>query len=161
MEQNRNFEIIVGFLVIFTSIWFFLYAYNKTGGPVMSNGYTLYARFDNIDGVTTGTEVRISGVKVGSVSKIAMDNQTFLANVTISIDKELKLPVDTEVAVASNGLLGSKYIQIIPGLEERRLKPGEEIIKTRGGQNLESLIGQFILSDRGSEKIKDTKDDEI
>lgn len=150
MEQNRTFEVAVGFLVILTSIWFFFYVYNKAGYSESSSGYTLHARFDNVDGVAAGTEVRISGVKVGSVSKVLMDAKTFLADVVISIKKDLALPVDTEISVASNGLLGNKYIQISPGVDENKLKPGDEIIKTRGGQNLESLLGQFLLSDKSN-----------
>ena len=158
MEQNRTFEIAVGFFVIFTSIWFFLYAYNKTGGSVSaSNSYTLHAKFDNVDGVAPGTEVKISGVKVGSVSSVSIDKQTFLADVVLSISNDTVLPTDTEASVASNGILGNKYIQISPGLDEQKLQPGAEIIKTRGAQSLESLISQFLLSD----KSKDNKEQDL
>jgi len=147
MDKSRIFESAVGFLVLSLSVWFFFYAYNKTAWK-SSAGYTICAKFDNADGLSPGTDVKIGGVKVGTIESISIDTKTYTANVYLKVDKTMNLPTDTEAIVASNGLLGGKYVQLVPGIDETILADNSVILRTRGAQNLESLIGQFLMSDK-------------
>jgi phospholipid/cholesterol/gamma-HCH transport system substrate-binding protein len=112
------------------------------GGPAQ----TLYARFDRIDGVAPGSDVRIAGVKVGSVVESRIDPQTFLAVLTFRIDGSLRLPDDTSAEITTEGLLGGRYVALVPGGSERILRDGGEITITQSAVNLESLLGRFIFS---------------
>ena len=147
MEKNRTFEILVGLCVIFAAAWFFFYAYSKTKLD-NAEGYTVIAKFDNADGVAPGIDVKISGVKVGAVTNVSIDRVSFMAEVAMKIDKSISLASDTEASITVSGLLGGKYINLSPGIEESKLQDNEEIAKTRGAQNLESLISKFLLSDK-------------
>lgn len=147
MDKSRILESAVGFLVLSLSIWFFFYAYNKTAWE-SSAGYTVCAKFDDADGLSPGTDVKIGGVKIGTIESISIDTKTYTVNVYLKVDKTMNLPTDTEAIVASNGLLGGKYVQLVPGIDDTMLTDNSVILRTRGAQNLESLIGQFLMSDK-------------
>jgi phospholipid/cholesterol/gamma-HCH transport system substrate-binding protein len=110
------------------------------------DGYVLKAKFDRADGLTEGTDVKISGVRVGKIDSIEVDPKSFLAVVTFHISKDIKIPVDSAAGVTSDGLFGGKYLSISPGGEDETLKNGEEIERTTGPINLEGLIGKFLFS---------------
>lgn len=145
MERSRIFESVVGFFVLVLSAWFFVFAYNKTKNDYV-HGYRLFAKFDNADGVVPGAEVRLGGVKVGVVEAVTLDYDAFMANVTFVVNEKLSLPSDTEATISSASLLGGKYVALNPGVEDERLKENGEIVRTRGGQSLEGLISQYLLS---------------
>jgi phospholipid/cholesterol/gamma-HCH transport system substrate-binding protein len=104
------------------------------------------ARFQRVDGIREGADVRLSGIKVGSVVAESLDPQTFEALVKLSIDPAIKLPKDTTAQIASAGLLGDKYMSLVPGVEDDTIPPGGQITRTEPGFTLESLLGQFIFS---------------
>src|SRR6185437_1254761 len=106
----------------------------------------LSANFEHIDGIRDGSDVRISGIKVGSVLGTKLDPTTFLANVRMSIEPTVKLPDDTVAEIVSSGLLGDKYMSLVPGGSEKDLKPGERIKFTQSSVSIEHLIGQMIFS---------------
>ena len=145
--QGRNLaEILTGAVVLAVAAGFLIFAVGNSGRSTSSGGMELSAKFDRIDGLSAGADVRIAGVKVGSVSGQRIDPQTFLAVLTLNVDKGLKLPDDTSAEITSEGLLGGKYVALVPGGSEKELASGGEIKITQSAVSLESLLGKFIFS---------------
>lgn len=138
-------EAITGAVVLAVAGGFFYYAYTNSGTKVR-DGYHLTANFDRIDGLVEGSDIKLSGVKVGDVSKISIDPKTYLAQVTLSLEKNVQLPEDTSAQIVSESLMGGKYIALVPGGSDDLLKAGEQIIHTQSSVNLEGLIGKYIFS---------------
>jgi phospholipid/cholesterol/gamma-HCH transport system substrate-binding protein len=147
--QRNAIEPILGALVLAAAVAFFFFAYDKAGQRRFE-GYALGARFSSVDGLQTGSDVRIGGVKVGQVTSIAIDPQTYLAQVTLTVDPQVKVPVDSVASVATEGLLGGKYLGLTPGASDEMLKPGARINRTEASVSLESMLGQVIYSLQGS-----------
>jgi len=124
---------------------FLAYALGNSGRRTTS-GYMLHAAFDHVDGLVVGADVRIAGVKVGSVVAEHIDPKTFLANVDFTVEKDVRLSSDSSAVVTSDGLLGGKYLSLAPGGEQETLPPGGEITITQGSVSLEQLLGKFIFS---------------
>lgn len=156
-KTNNYFEIIVGTFVLFCAIFFFFNSLKsakvKTGG-----GYNLIAKFDNIDGIAGGSDVKISGVKIGTVENQLLDEKDFRAVLQLNLNSEVKIPTDSSAKIASEGLLGSKYLSITPGADEELLKNGEEIQYTQSSISFEELLGKFIFSST-SNKEKSNHDE--
>jgi len=144
MRQNV-LETILGGAVLVAAAGFLIWAYGRSdaGDP---GGYVLIARFDKADGLDVGSDVRISGIKVGQVQSTSLDPQSFRAEVRFSVASGIALPKDTSAAVSSSSLLGGKYLSLIPGGDDVELKDGEAITLTQSSVNLEELIGKFIFS---------------
>jgi phospholipid/cholesterol/gamma-HCH transport system substrate-binding protein len=109
-----------------------------------SNGYTVFAEFDNIGGLKVRAPVKSAGVVVGRVERIVLDQQKFMANVSIRIDNHYKFPKDSTAAILTSGLLGEQYIGLEAGGDSATLAPGERIKLTQSAVVLEKLIGQFL-----------------
>ena len=137
-------EAIVGLLVVILAIWFVIFAWQRTGGGEKANSIKISAIFPNAAGVTAGTDVRVAGLKVGSVTHLSLDPQSYQVKVDIALDPATKLPADTSAAVTSEGLLGSTFIAMNPGGSPTPLKSGDTITDTQGSMDLMALIGQFI-----------------
>ena len=152
MGKNLS-ESLLGAGVLVGAVIFLLFAYSKSGLKKF-DGYEVSAKFDRIDGLTEGSDVKMSGIKIGSVVAQELDGTTYLANLKLNVNKDVLLPRDSSIRVASNGLLGEKYLSITPGGEEEMIKPGGEITHTQGSVDLLSLVGRMIFS-QGSEKKKD------
>lgn len=135
-------ESLIGALVLLVAGWFLLFAYERTDGAV-SGGYELVARFDQIDGIGVGSDVRLAGIKVGSVTASRLDVDTYQAVVRFSVDSGVELPVDTAAAVAQEGLLGGKYLSLLPGGMDDMLADGDEIEETQDSLDLLGIIGKF------------------
>jgi len=146
--QRNAIEPILGALVLVAAVAFLVFAYNRAGSRSFS-GYALIARFSSVDGLENGGDVRIGGVKVGQVTSITIDPDTYLALVKVIVEPKVKLPVDTVASIASDGLLGGKYVGLLPGSSDDMLKPGARISRTEASVSLENLIGQFIYSSTG------------
>ena len=146
-------ETIIGGVVLSVAVLFLVFAY-RTADIGAVDGYELMARFDRVDGLQSGSDVRVSGIKVGTIVGQTLDPQTFLAVVRMSIEDSVKLPVDTTAEVLSDGLLGSKYLALVPGGEDKNIEPGGEVKYTQGPVSLESLIGRLIFS-AGDKKKED------
>ncbi len=140
-------ETIIGAIVLSVAGWFLMFAYERTEH---SDGaaYELIARFDKIDGLSVGSDVRMSGIKVGRVVKQVLDVETYQAVVYFTMDAGVQLPTDTAAAVASEGLLGGTYLSILPGGMEEYLVGGDEIEETQDAIDLMGLIGSFMYGDR-------------
>ncbi len=146
MHKNNNyFEIIVGTFVLFCAIFFFSFSF-KSAKINSEKGYEIIAKFDNIDGISNGSDVKISGVKVGTVSEQFLDEKTFRATLKILINNNVKIPLDSSAKIASEGLLGSKYLAINIGGDEEFIAAGGEILFTQSSVNFEDLLGKFIFS---------------
>jgi phospholipid/cholesterol/gamma-HCH transport system substrate-binding protein len=152
MTGRSMIETVMGAVVIVVAAMFLAFAYNSSGLRTVS-GYEVSARFDRVDGVTTGTDVRISGIKVGTVVDQRLDTERFLAIVRMSIDPRVKLPTDTVAEVASEGLLGGRYLALIPGGDAETIKPGGEIKFTQSPVDLVQMLGKFMFS--GPDQSKD------
>jgi len=114
-----------------------------------SGGLPLFARFDEIGGLKPRAQIVLSGVKVGQVKQITLD-ETYRARVGMDLNGRLKLPVDTMASIMTSGLLGDRYISLQLGAEQETLKPGDEITFTESAVILERLIGKLVYStDRG------------
>lgn len=154
MNKNNNyFEIIVGTFVLFCAIFFFVSSF-KSAKVGDSKGYYLISKFDNIDGIAPGSDVKISGVKIGTVEEQFLDEKDFRAVLKLNIQNSVKLPVDSSAKVSSEGLLGSKYLAITPGGDDENLTDGGEIQFTQSSVNFEDLLGKFIFSDKDKNEKK-------
>ncbi len=146
--SNNAAETVIGAVVVAAAVGFLAYAANSTGvsGPVDS--YNLHANFRSIQGISLGTDVRIAGVKVGSVTGLDLNTDTFRAETTISVNKDIVLPEDSAIQISSEGLLGGNYVELIPGGSEFNLEPGGEVLDTQGAVSLISLLLKFVSSSK-------------
>jgi len=148
------FETILGAVVILIAGSFFAYMYLKTdSGP--TSGYELTARFSRIDGITPGSDVRISGIKVGTVSSQSLDPASYMAVVRMVIKNGVELPEDSSIKITSESLLGGNYLNLEPGGSDDMLADGDEIQFTQGSIDLMSLISQAIFSVGGDSSKKE------
>ena len=143
MRRNA-FETILGALVLLVAGVFVFFAYN-TAQVKSIDGYALKARFFKIGGLTAGSDVRINGIKVGTVVSAELDNETYDAVVTMSIKPEIRLPKDTAAGIGSEGIIGGKYVRLRPGLEKSIMPPGGIITKTKDFRSLEDHVGEIIF----------------
>ena len=151
--SNNLVETIIGALVLVVAGGFFWFTYDRTDmGDV--NGYELVAVFDSVDGLDIGSDVRISGIKVGTVTKQSLNNETFEAVVHFTVKNELKLSSDSSATISSEGLLGGNYLSVSTGAMDEYLEPGDAIEFTQGSVSLMDLIGQAIYSVSDDEEEK-------
>ncbi|MBU3029336.1 outer membrane lipid asymmetry maintenance protein MlaD [Paracoccus marinaquae] len=137
-------ELIAGGMVLAVAAGFLIWA---TGGDLPGRGgYELTASFPDVDGVEIGTEVRLAGVKVGRVTGVGLNPQTYMADATLSIPDDVVLPADSAAIIQSDGLLGGAYIQIQPGGSLENLAPGDEIEEVQGAVSLIQLMMKFVDS---------------
>ena len=142
--KDNIIEALIGALVLLLAVWFVTFAYGRTERGGLDNGYMITARFPNSSGVSVGTDVRVSGLKVGTVAHESLDTQTYQALLRLTIDKHVKLPLDTSAAITSEGILGGNYIALTPGGDTEMLREGDEITDTQGAVDMMSLIGSVI-----------------
>jgi phospholipid/cholesterol/gamma-HCH transport system substrate-binding protein len=146
-------ETVVGLIVLAVAIGFIIIAYESGSIEVKKhNGFKISAQFDRIDGVNVGSDVKLSGIKIGKVVALSIHPKNFNAIVEISLDNQQKLPVDSSAEIIGNGFLGDKYISIVPGSDESFLKDGDKIEFTQSSISIESLIGKFIFGYIDSKK---------
>ena len=142
MRRNLT-ETIVGAIVLAVAASFFFYAYGKID-PGTGDGYRINAIFDRADGIRPGTDVRLSGIKVGEVMSSRLDPDTYLAVVQMNIRNDIKVPEDTSAKVSTDGLLGDSFLALTPGGSEKMLPAGGEITVTQGAVDLITLIGKLF-----------------
>jgi phospholipid/cholesterol/gamma-HCH transport system substrate-binding protein len=144
--QRNVIEPIVGAAVLLVAAGFAWFAYTTTGAGTGRAGYEIVAQFDRIGSLTSGSDVRVSGIKVGTVTGLALDPKTFNAEVRIGLTNSVQLPEDSVAQITSEGLLGGQFLQIVPGNADRILKPGERLRYTQAPVDLMQLIGKFMFS---------------
>jgi phospholipid/cholesterol/gamma-HCH transport system substrate-binding protein len=143
-------EILVGAAVVAVAAGFFAYAATGSGGGLSGGGYELSASFRSAEGISVGTEVRMAGVRVGTVTAMELNPETFRADTTFTVDETLELPDDSAVAISSEGLLGGNFVEIIPGGSPFVLGPGEAILDTQSSVSLITLLMRFVSGEDGS-----------
>ena len=134
-------ELAVGAAVLAVAGGFLAYALSTVGSSSTRGGYELSASFRSVEGVNVGTDVRLAGVKVGTVSAIALDPETFRADTTLALREDVPLPDDSAVVVATEGLLGGTYVEVLPGGSPFNYEPGSEIADTQGTVNIKFVSG--------------------
>lgn len=138
-------EVLVGGAVLAVAIGFLVYAGQATGfSPAKSGDYPLLASFRSGEGITVGTDVRLAGVKIGTISQMALNAQTYRADVTLSMKQDILIPDDSAVVVSSEGLLGGNFVEIYPGASLDNFEAGGEIEDTQGAVSLVSLLMKFV-----------------
>jgi len=144
----RTVEISVGAFMLAGIFSLFVLAVKVSGFNVgtEANTYSVYARFENIGGLAVRAKVTIAGVVVGKVVAIELDQSRFSARLQMEINADVnQLSIDTMASILTEGLLGGKYIGLVPGAEEEYLKDGDEIFDTQSALVLEELIGKFLM----------------
>lgn len=151
ISQSNWAETIIGAVVVLVALGFLALTYLRTGTGSFSTGYEVLARLPKVDGLGVGTDVRISGIKVGSVSDMVLDPKNYLVTVHMNIRDDIKLPTDSSMMITASGILGSSYLSIQPGGDPTDIKPGGYIENTQAATtgDLMSLAGRFIGGDSG------------
>jgi phospholipid/cholesterol/gamma-HCH transport system substrate-binding protein len=141
-------ETITGAIVIAVAVLFFVFAYRIADVGAAAGGYELDARFSSAAGLVTGADVRVSGIKVGSVVGQKLDPKSFEAIVTLAIAPDVRMPKDSSAQITAEGLLGGSYVSLQPGGAEEMLAAGDTIEYTQGSVDLMSLIGQAVFGSK-------------
>ncbi len=143
--MGRNvIETVMGGVVLLVAGMFVFFAYG-TAQVGTTAGYDITASFYKIGGISPGSDVRINGIKIGTVKDRRLDRETFDAIVVMSIDPDVTLPTDTEATIASEGILGGLYVRLLPGQAKERIAEGGAIAKTRDYRSLEDQVGEIIF----------------
>ena len=147
--KNTTVETLIGAAVILIAAGFFLFAYQSSGKAGIGQGYHVVAEFDNAAGISVGTDVRMAGVKVGTVVGDTLNHENFQATVTMLIDKQLPLTDDVTAKVTAEGLLGSQFISLEQGNSETKLADNGVISNTQGAVDVWSLISDAMFNKGG------------
>ncbi|MDD8023226.1 MAG: outer membrane lipid asymmetry maintenance protein MlaD [Paracoccaceae bacterium] len=142
MSENRG-ELLAGAVVLATALGFLVWAGKGSGLGASSGSYPLHAAFRSVEGITVGTDVRMAGVKIGTVTDVKLNPKTFFADTTVSLRDDVVLPDDSAILVSSEGLMGGAFIEIIPGGSPDNLAAGDEILDTQGAVSMISLMMKF------------------
>jgi phospholipid/cholesterol/gamma-HCH transport system substrate-binding protein len=143
--SNNAAEVIAGAVVVLVALLFLGFTYMRTGTGSLS-GYEITAKLDKADGMGVGTDVDISGIKVGDVTSLDLDPGNFLVTVHMNIRSDVKIPTDSSLQVTQSGVLGGQYVAIQPGGDSTNIAPGGEIKNAAGAVNLMGTIGHFMAT---------------
>ena len=143
MSENKT-EIFVGGAVVAVAIFFVFYVFQTSGLSTGSGNYPIHASFRSAEGVRVGTDVRLAGVKIGAVTQIELDSDTYEARSTLSIGKNFQIPDDSSLTIASEGLLGGNFVEVVPGMSEDYLQSGDEVLDTQGSVSLIQLMMRYV-----------------
>ncbi len=156
MNKDTIVETFVGALVLLIAAYFLHYAYSTTQVIKGHDQYIVYGKFDRVDGLNLGADVRISGIKVGKIISQTLDLKSFQAILELSISSDIKLPADSSAEIISGGLLSDKYVSITPGSDDEHLTEKSFIEYTQSSISLEGLISKFMFGlDKDKDKDKD------
>lgn len=137
-------EVVIGGVVLAAAVGFLFFAGQVTGFSRGGGSYELNASFRSVEGVSIGTDVRLAGVKIGSVTALTLNPDSFFADARISVKQGILLPDDSAVLVSSEGLMGGNFIEILPGGSPFNFEPGDEIEDTQGAVSLITLLMKFV-----------------
>jgi phospholipid/cholesterol/gamma-HCH transport system substrate-binding protein len=143
--RNDTVETLIGAIVIVVAIVFVVFTYRTTGAANVG-GYELTASMPRVDGVAVGTDVKLAGVKIGTVSALTLDPKNYRVSMHMSLQPDVKIPDDSSVIVTSAGLLGSSYVSIQPGGSDTMLAAGGEIKNAQGSIDMMGLLNKFVNS---------------
>jgi phospholipid/cholesterol/gamma-HCH transport system substrate-binding protein len=143
--MGRNLiETIMGAVVLAVAGFFLVFAWRHAGMDDIK-GYAVTAQFAGIGGLELGADVRINGIKVGTVAGYKLDPVTYNAIVSMTVAQDVRLPSDTAATISSEGLLGGKYIKLIPGHAQERVAAGGQLTKTKDYRSIEEMVGELIF----------------
>ena len=145
MRDDNIAETVIGAVVVAIAVVLIAFVYTRMGSGGLS-GYEIQARLPRVDGLGVGTDVRLAGIKIGSVSDLTLDPKTYLVTVHMAIHNDVKIPDDSSLMVTSSGLLGSSYISITPGGDDKMLASGGMIENSQGSVDLMGLINRFATT---------------
>lgn len=151
--NKKPVETIMGIVVLVVATLFMMFAYRVSDLQVVK-GYEIKARFLKVGGLNTGADVRINGIKVGTVISQEINPLDYMVDVGLSILPNIKLPEDSVISVAGDGLMGDKFIKIDPGKSEEKLMPGSEIKNVKDAKSLEDMVGEIIFMVTGEDNEK-------
>ena len=146
MSKKINIEFVLGLIILIISIICFFYISTKINLFNNIEKFQINSSFFDIGNVTIGNEVKIKGVKVGEVSSISLDQENYMAIITTSLDKNIKIPDDSIFKISNNGFIGSPYIEIQLGNSEKILKNNDNSINNIDAISLEEIINNFIFN---------------
>lgn len=158
--KGKILETLTGFVVLVIAGALLAYAYTRESKGALK-GYPLFVRFEKADGLVVGSDVKVSGIKVGRVETLSIDDESFEAVAKITIQQGIHIPKDTSAAIISESLLGGKYLSLTPGGDDENLKPGDQVRRAQSSIVLESLLSQMVFNNKDSKKEtkKDHDDD--
>ncbi|HKU54347.1 MAG TPA: outer membrane lipid asymmetry maintenance protein MlaD [Rhizomicrobium sp.] len=142
MPRPNTAETLIGAAVVAIALVLAALAYLRTGAGGLS-GYEVNARLAKVDGLAVGTDVRLAGIKVGSVSGLTLDPQTYLVTVHMDIRNDIKLPMDSSILVTQAGFLGGQYLSITPGGDDKMMAAGAFFENAQGSIDVMNLVGRF------------------
>jgi phospholipid/cholesterol/gamma-HCH transport system substrate-binding protein len=142
-------EVLVGAAVLAVAVGFAVFAAQGTGLGRDPESYPLIASFRSVEGISVGTDVRLAGVKVGTITDLKLNPETFFADATLTMRKDVSLPVDSTILISSEGLLGGSFVEVQPGGALENLEPGGEIEDTQGAVSLITLLLKFAGGGEG------------
>ena len=142
MPQTNITETLIGAGVVVVALIFAALAYYRTGAGHLS-GYEINAKLPKADGLAVGTDVRLAGIKVGTVSDLTLDPKTYLVTVHMNIRNDIKLPLDSSVLVTQSGFLGGQYLSITPGGDDQMMAAGTFFENAQGSIDVMGLVGRF------------------
>lgn len=148
-KGTNYFEMIVGTFVVVCASWFLFGSIQSAKVGKNNSGYFITAKFDDSDGIESGSDVKVSGVKVGTVQSNNIDKNDYRSVVKFRVMDDLKLPLDSSAKIASSGLLGERYLEITPGSDSEIIIDGGEILFTQSSLNLEELMGKAVFGATG------------
>lgn len=148
--RKKPVETIMGLVVLVIALLFLAFAYNVTDLQVVE-GYSVNAEFTKVGGLSIGSDVRINGIKVGTVTAQDLNNEDYTVRVTFSIASNIKLPKDSVVTIVGDGLMGNKFVKIEPGKAKEYLADGDTFAKTKNFKTIEDMVGEIIYMVTGSD----------
>jgi len=143
MRESAS-EVIVGAAVLVVAGGFLAYTAQATGYLAGDDQMVLSASFRSVEGVDVGTDVRLAGVPIGRVSTLALNPQTYRADTILTLDSTVPIPDDSSAVVASEGLLGGNFVEIVPGGSLGNFASGDEITDTQGAVSLLQLLLTYV-----------------
>ena len=144
MNRDTLAETIIGALVVLVAVGFLGYALTRSGHGAARDGYPLVAHFNKVDGVAVGSDVRLAGVKVGTVEAVSLEPSTYMAKLTLAISPSVSVPEDSAAKIATDGLLGGAYVSLEAGGSDKMLKHGGEIEQTQGAVDLLTVLSSAV-----------------
>ena len=146
--MRRNMiETVMGGVVLLVAVAFVVFAFRTTSiGDSTGDGYQVLVSFDDASGLNIGTDVRMAGVKIGTVVDQRLNPETYFAEVLLGLNEAVRLPSDTSARIIPDGLLGGNYVALEPGGAEDYIADGGQIQYSQGSINVVDLLGRFIFS---------------
>ena len=149
--NKRPVETIMGLVVLAVATMFMMFAYQVSDLQVVK-GYEINARFLKVGGLNTGADVRINGIKVGTVLAQKINPEDYMVDVKMSLMPDIVLPADSTITIAGDGLMGDTCVNIEPGTSAEKLRPGSTATNTKDAKSLEDMVGEIIFMVTGNDE---------